>query len=72
MTGFPVWASIVSIGIVCTFYTTIVSNSAFEYKAVSIESSITAQIIVVSENDSHFGNCLKNVNKVATFLHPTL
>ena len=26
VTGFPVWVSIVSIGIVCTFYTTIVSN----------------------------------------------
>ena len=25
VTGFPVWASIVSIGVVCTFYTTIVS-----------------------------------------------
>ena len=25
VTGFPVWASIISIGIVCTFYTTIVS-----------------------------------------------
>ena len=26
VTGFPVWASIISIGIVCTFYTTIVSE----------------------------------------------
>ncbi|XP_068732400.1 sodium-coupled monocarboxylate transporter 1-like [Montipora capricornis] len=67
VTGFPVWASIVSIGIVCTFYTTIggikavIWNDVFQ--AVVMLGGLVAILIVGVHKVGGFGNVWDRLDK---------
>ncbi|CAH3105507.1 unnamed protein product [Porites lobata] len=67
VTGFPVWVSIVSIGIVCTFYTTIggiravIWNDVFQ--AIVMLGGLVAVLIVGVQKVGGFGNVWDRLDK---------
>lgn len=67
VTGFPVWASIVSIGIVCTFYTTIggikavIWNDVFQ--CIVMLGGLVAVLIVGVHKVGGFGNVWDRLEK---------
>lgn len=67
VTGFPVWASIISIGIVCTFYTTIGGMKAViwndVFQAIVMLGGLVAILIVGTHKVGGFGNVFDRLEK---------